>query len=177
MEISALMMKNQAVKLFVLLLATLLLAPVHAEEFLFRDFDGKEQVFHDQLADGQWTVVMIWAHDCPACNEEVQAWDLFHADHEESDARVLGLSLDGAAGESGAREFLERHEPDFKNLIGEPRDVARMVSKSSGRPLYGTPTFLVFSPGRKLVAMQVGPLNPSLLETYMRENSLAGVSE
>lgn len=177
MGMSKLIMKNQSLNLIVLLLAVLLLAPVQAEDFQFRDFEGNKQVFHDQLADGLWTVVMIWAHDCPVCNEEVQAWDLFHADHEETDARVLGLSLDGVAGESGAREFLERHEPDFKNLIGEPRDVARMVSKVSGRPLYGTPTFLIYSPDRQLVAMQVGPLNPALLESYMRENSLAGLSE
>ena len=170
-------MKNQAFKLVILFLAIMLLSPVQAEEFQFRDFEGNKQVFNDQLADGQWTVVMIWAHDCPVCNEEVQSWDLFHADHEDSDARVLGLSLDGAAGESGAREFLERHEPAFKNLIGEPRDVARLVSKASGRPLYGTPTFLIYSPERRLVAMQVGPLNPALLETYMRENSIAGLSE
>jgi thiol-disulfide isomerase/thioredoxin len=170
-------MKKHALKLVILLLAMWLVTSVQAEEFLFRDFEGSKQVFHDQLADGQWTVVMIWAHDCPVCNEEVQTWDLFHADHEDSDARVIGLSLDGAAGEAGAREFLERHEPGFQNLLGEPRDVARMVSRASGRPLYGTPTFLIYSPDRRLVAMQVGPLNPALLETYMLENSMAGISK
>jgi peroxiredoxin len=131
-----------------------------------KDFEGQTQELSSFVGQGQWSVVMIWAHDCPICNEEVQAYDLFHLDHEDGDARVLGISLDGGA-EEKAMEFIERHDPSFTNWIGGARSVARLVVELTGRQLMGTPTFLIFDRGGKLRATQAGRLDPQLIEAFI----------
>ena len=115
-----------------LLILLLLWIPV-AQSVELKDFQGQDQDLSTFIGQDYWSVVMIWAHDCPICNEEVQAYDLFHLEHEDGDVRVLGISIDGGA-EDQAMAFIQRHEPSFTNWIGRGADVARMVMELSGRP-------------------------------------------
>jgi len=132
-----------------------------------KDFEGTSHELSEFIGQGKWSVVMIWAHDCPICNEEVQAYDLFHHDHADTDAEVLGISVDGGGREEEARAFLERHDPGFTNWIAGPGEVSRMLTELSGRPLMGTPTFLLFDRSGKIRAFQVGKLDPQIIEDFI----------
>jgi peroxiredoxin len=135
------------------------------------DFNGNPRSLDEFTGKGKWVVVMIWAHNCPLCNQEVQKFDIFHADHEERDAMVVGVSIDGGYNDQKAREFIDRHELGFPNLIGDARSVARLHIDLSGQRLVGTPTFLLFAPTGELVGMQVGPLEPEMIESFMVKNA------
>jgi peroxiredoxin len=114
---------------------------------------------------------MIWAHNCPLCNQEVQKFDIFHAEHEDRDAMVLGISIDGGYHDQKAQEFIDRHELEFPNLIGDARSVAQLHLDLTGQRLVGTPTFFLFAPSGELVGMQVGPLEPETIEAFMQKNA------
>ena len=141
----------------------------------FQDLEGKPRSLEDYTGKGKWVVVMIWASDCHICNAEAQQYDIFHGNHMNKDAIVVGISMDGAAGRKDATAFVERHMLTFPNLIGEPEAVAGLYTGSTGRPWIGTPTFLIYGPDGRLMAEQVGAVPTELIEEFMaREAQAAG---
>jgi len=121
-------------------------------------------------ADGKWLVVMIWASNCPICNQEIDSYVEFHEAHKGDDARVLGISLDGESGKQAARDFVQRHAVSFPSLIGEPVEVAAMYSELTGLSFRGTPTFLVYNPKGELSAQQVGAVPTELIVHHIESN-------
>lgn len=161
------MRKPHSMTLWLLLGMILLGAGGAATAAELRDFDGNPARIGDFTGQERWLVVMLWASDCPVCNAEVHQYNDFHTFHADSDARVLGISLDGAAKQDAAREFIRRHEVIFPNLIGEPADVAGLYRQLVGRPFAGTPTFLIYDPAGDLVAQQVGAVPVNLIEEFI----------
>lgn len=152
-----------------LLVASLLLSAAVSAAPL-QDFDGKSRTIADYTGHGKWLVVMIWASDCHVCNVEAHHYVDFHSAHHASDARVLGISMDGDSGKADAREFIKRHALNFVNLLGEPDDVAAMYSQLTGRPWVGTPTFLIYDPAGKLTAQQVGAVPVTMIEDFIKNH-------
>jgi peroxiredoxin len=154
--------------------ALLLLAlslPAFAASSALRDFNGNARDIADFTGNGKWLVVMIWASDCQVCNAEAYKYVDFHTFHKDNDARMLGISMDGAAKKNAARAFIDRHNVNFPNLIGEPQDVAGLYTRLTGQPWRGTPTFLIYSPSGELRAQQVGAVPPHLIEQFIQKNS------
>lgn len=151
-----------------LLLTLLLLTPgLAAAAAPLTDFAGKPQQIDDYAGHGKWLVVMFWASDCPVCNAEVHQYNDFHTFHQDSDATVLGISLDGAGKLAEAKAFVARHEVGFPNLIGEPEAVSALYGALVGRPLEGTPAFLIYDPAGKLVAARVGAVPANRIEEFI----------
>ena len=120
---------------------------------------------------GKWLVVMVWASDCEICKTEVGAYKQFHQRHRQTTASVLGLTIDGAAGKEEALDFVNQHNLNFSNLIGEPEAVMSYFQILTGSPWIGTPSFLVFGPNGELMAKQVGALSPDLIDQFIADNS------
>ena len=134
-------------------------------------FDGKPAEVSNYTGGGKWLVVMIWASDCHICNKEASQYVDFHFVHQDDDARVLGISIDGQAKKAEAEKFIERHKVNFPNLIGEPGEVAEWFARLTGSPFVGTPTFLFYDPSGKLVAKQVGAVPTELIEAFMEQQA------
>ncbi len=92
---------------------------------------------------------------------EVGAYKQFHQRHRKTTASVLGLTLDGAVGKEDALDFVNQHNLNFNNLIGEPETVMSYFQILTGSPWIGTPSFLIFGPNGELMAKQVGALSPA----------------
>lgn len=135
------------------------------ETLVLKDLDGKETSVGQYLGKGKWTVVMVWAHNCPICNQEVEDMNFFHDEHKDRDAQVLGISVDGWSGVDKARGFVDLHGVDFPNLITEPRQ--DVLGQFDGREFVGTPTFYLFTPEGKLAGKQIGPLEPEVVERFI----------
>jgi thiol-disulfide isomerase/thioredoxin len=158
-------------------LAMLLLAAsglVPAADPILRDPNGAVHTLHEYTGGGKWTVVMMWASDCHVCNEEAHAYSDFHRRHRETDAVMLGLSLDGWERRDAAGDFIRRHALAFPNLIVEPDGGAALYASLTGRPWIGTPTFLVYGPDGTLLAQVVGAVPVEIIEGFMREQAAAG---
>ncbi|MDC1287439.1 TlpA family protein disulfide reductase [Gammaproteobacteria bacterium] len=157
------------------LLVTLLLlvaSPLTAAAPLLQNLQSNAFETIDQHMDpGKWLVVMIWASDCEICKREVGSYQQFHERHEQRDARVLGITLDGALGEKAARGFVAAHGVGFDNLIGEPETVTSYFQVVTGSPWVGTPTFLIYGPDGSLLAKQAGAVPVDLIEQFIAANS------
>ena len=132
-----------------------------------QDFKGNPHNLKEYLGNGKWTIVMLWASDCHICNQEAHQYVQFHKKHQNKDASVLGISLDGQEKKSDAEGFLKEHTINFPNLIGEPMGVASIYRELTGDNFRGTPTFLIFSPKGDLRAQQVGAVPTDLIEQFM----------
>ncbi len=139
-----------------------------APDLTLRDFDGNPHHLSEYIGNGKWTVVAIWENDCPICNAEIQTMEFFHLDRKDKDATVLGVSIDGWKGRKLAKDFVERHDLTFPNLLIE-LDIAQMM-KFGGGMFYGTPTFFIYDPTGKIVARQIGPLPIDALEKFIAGN-------
>ncbi len=138
----------------------------------FQDFTGKSQALENFTGKGKWLVVMMWASDCHICNKEAYQYVDFHMLHSDKDASVLGISLDGESRLNEAKSFIKRHSVDFPNLIAEPEYVGSVYYKLTGQHFAGTPTFLIFSPEGELKAAQAGAVPTSLIEDFIKQNSI-----
>jgi peroxiredoxin len=135
------------------------------------DFEASPEALQARVGQGDWTVVMIWAHDCHVCNAEAYQYVDFHDMNQGSGARVLGLSLDGAGERAQAQAFVERHGLSFPSLLAEPQDVARTYMQLSGRPFVGTPSLLIFDPSGALRVADAGAVPTDLIEDFIRRES------
>jgi len=157
-------------QLFFLLLV-FLLAPVSASEGVFRDFQGNERPVDTFAGDGNWLVLMIWAHDCGVCDQEVGSYEVFHHNSGDKNIRILGLSIDGESKKQQASNFISRHDLTFPNLIGELPEVMDYYRSKTRSMFVGTPSFLLFDPSGEIKAVQVGPASPEAVEKFIAKSS------
>ena len=163
---------SASIKFLTAVLLVILSCPTLAGSPLFQNLgsDAFETV-DIHRGQGQWLVVMLWASDCEICKTEVGAYKQFHQRHRQTTASVLGLTIDGTAGKEEALDFVNQHNLNFSNLIGEPETVMSYFQVLTGSPWIGTPSFLVFGPNGELMAQQVGALSPGLIEQFIADNS------
>jgi len=134
-------------------------------EVVLSDLNGKPVPVSNYIGQGKWTVVMLWAHNCPVCNREVDNISFFYDAHKKKGVNVLGVSVDGLSLVKKARAFVDDHLVDFPNLIVEP--TSSKIAELGGGPLVGTPTFYVYSPEGKLVAKNVGAISIKALNQFL----------
>lgn len=160
-------------RFLVLIIAGLSLLPfwAKASEMVLQDFSGAYKSLSDYTGKGKWTVVMLWASDCMVCNKEAHQYVAFHEKHKNTNATVLGVSLDGNAKKKEAQEFLDRHKVSFPSLIGEPVFVANGFQEITGEDFRGTPTFLIYGPDGKIQAQQAGAVPTDLIESFIAQES------
>ncbi len=138
-----------------------------------KDLDGQARNVGEFIGQGRWTVVAIWSADCPICRREIHQMAFFHDTHKDKDARVLGVSVDGAGGVKKARAFVQEHGLDFPNLLAEPRQVAAFGAGA----FIGTPTFYIYSPTGELLARQIGPVTQQDIEQFIASRAGAPAPE
>jgi len=133
------------------------------------DFSDKPVQFEDYIKAKQWTVVMFWASDCHVCNVEVNQFVKLHRDYKDKNIRVLGVSVDGKVKKTAALDFINIHNVNFPNLIGEIETIAGLYNQYTNETWIGTPTFMVFSPSGKIMAQRTGVLPPELIVGFIEK--------
>ena len=132
-----------------------------------RTFAGEEVSIDQYAGQDKWLLVMIWSTDCSVCFKEMPGIAKFHTGHEDIDAKVLGVALDGYDNREAVAAFAERYSLSFPNLIAEMPAFALRYEFEVGESLRGTPTYLLFNPAGELVANNPGPLRPVAVEQFM----------
>lgn len=141
------------------------------KEILLHDFSGNSHKLSEYTGKGKWLVVMIWASDCHICNKEVKNYIAFHKKHKNTDATILGISVDGMEFKDNAQEFIRKHKVNFPNLIAAPIVVDHLYELQTGQNLVGTPSFLIYSPSGDLKAQQTGAVPTSIVEDFIKKYS------
>ena len=124
----------------------------------------------DHLTVGKWNVVMIWAHDCVACNQEAADYAALHSRHTGKTAEVLGISMDGENFRTEARKFVERHNLTFPSLLLEPEELVSYYESMTQTPWIGTPSYMIFDPQGNLAAKQAGAIPAHLIDQFLAQH-------
>jgi len=136
-----------------------------------REFHPGPAALDEFTGKGQWVILKIWRSSCHICNREAYQYVDFHEFHKDTDAVMLGLSLDGED-RAAALSFIERHEIPYPNLIGDYATVTGWYANLTGREFVGTPTFLLYDPSGTLRAQQVGAVPTELIEQFIADNTV-----
>ena len=131
-------------------------------DFMLPDMTGKEHRLSDYR--GKWVLVNFWATWCPPCREELPELEVFHANHSEKDAVVLGVNMEDI-GLEPLRAFVDEQFLSFPILRMSPR-----VSTELGR-IPGLPTSFLISPSGEVAARHVGPLTKQVLEDFIQRHA------
>jgi peroxiredoxin len=155
-------MKSISLQLRVLLCLFLMLPAfgVSAEpaDFELPGLDGKTHRLSDYR--GKWVLVNYWATWCPPCLEELPELEVFHNNHKDRDAVVLGVSMERIK-EERLREFVEDQFLSFPILMTPP------VMKTELGKVPGLPTSFLIDPSGEVVAKQVGSLTAADIEQFI----------
>ena len=137
------------------------------EDVEFIDLEGKSTFLSDYK--GKWVIINLWATWCPPCLVEIPDLILFHEEHKDKDAIVIGVNYETIDLEK-VKAFAD------SQMINFP--VVRFKGKVDGRTtpfgdLKGLPTTYMVTPEGSVVAARVGMVDQKMLETFMeRYNSI-----
>ena len=163
-------MRNSASRLFLLWLLLLLglslaaCAQSESVDFTLPDLEGKPRSLSEFR--GKWVVVNYWATWCPPCREEMPELEVFHANHKDEDAVVLGVNMETIS-LARLREFAEEQFISFPILREQPRAHTEL-----GR-IPGLPASYLIDPEGRVAGRQVGPLTLQRLERMIEKLKLA----
>lgn len=146
-----------------LLVACLLLLTLNvaANEFAFRDMQGKEQRLSDYK--GKWVLLNFWATWCPPCLEEIPDLVEMHNARKATDFAVIGIVM--SSSKDSVVSFAKQLEISYPIVFGDDRIAAQV-----GR-IDALPTSYLYDPTGKLVSYQAGMITREAIETYIRSKS------
>ena len=156
--------------LAVLLVFFPVLALAAPEREMLLNLEGQPHTLDEYTGRGKWLVVTVWASDCAVCNREIHELKAFHQAHRETDASVLGISVDGLGGRQNALAFIKRHGVNFPNLLDDGSAFKAIYLRATARPWFGgTPMNLVYAPSGELLARRIGPLGKAELDAFIKQ--------
>jgi thiol-disulfide isomerase/thioredoxin len=146
-----------------LLLACLLLITfnVTANEFVFRDMQGKEQRLSEYR--GKWVLLNFWATWCPPCLEEIPDLVEMHNARSTSDFAVIGVAM--SSSRDSVISFGKQLEISYPIVLGDDKTAAQI-----GR-INALPTSYLYDPSGKLVSYQTGMVTREAIESYIRSKT------
>lgn len=109
---------------------------------------------------GKWLVVNYWATWCPPCIEEMPELQLFHDQHADKNAMVIGINTE-LINPARLRRFLDDY------FITYPIFVSRPTQQSELGLIPGLPTTFLVNPEGEVVARQVGPVTGDMIEQFI----------
>ena len=131
-------------------------------DFQLQGLDGKTYRLSDYR--GKWVLVNYWATWCPPCREELPELEVFHSNHKDKDAVVLGVAMERIKKER-LQKFVDDQFLSYPILMMEPA-----ASTELGR-VPGLPTSYLVDPSGELAARQVGPVTVKDLEIFINSEA------
>jgi thiol-disulfide isomerase/thioredoxin len=135
-----------------------------------RTLDGVSVPLSTYFEPGKWTMVMMWTTYCGICRRQYPVVSAFHDRHKDTDAKVIGISLDGYAEAAKVRAYITARKMSFDSTIAEADAIAAVYKTITGEAFTGTPTYLMFAPDGVLVAHVPGVLTMKAVEDFIRDN-------
>lgn len=134
--------------------------------------DGEVVDLDTVIGQGKWTLVMIWATNCHICHEQKPEISVFHNEHKDIDAHVIGIALDGLENIDAVNAYLDKNKPSFPSYVGNIAIVASHYMWLTEESLRGTPTYLLFDPKGELLGNNPGPLSVGAIESFIARKSV-----
>lgn len=137
--------------------------------FALTTLDGKADKIENYLGKGKWTVVEVWESNCSACRMHMP--DMVMFDGKLENVQLLGISLDTQNGVKKTQSFIDEYDIEFPTLVSNNVETNIWLQQTVGQGLLGTPTFVIFNPEGKRMAVQSGIVATASLERYITSRS------
>ena len=141
---------------------------VEVVEFSAKDLQGNDHSIEQYR--GKWVVINYWGTFCGPCIREMPELSIFHNEHKDDDAVVLGINQEEIPVQMLAN-FTRNLKVDFPSL---------KVPFEQVTP-FGTvtvlPTTFIVNPKGEIVARQQGPVSSELLEDYIARKTQQTLQE
>jgi thiol-disulfide isomerase/thioredoxin len=151
----------KTLRLVLLICAALMTFNAVANEFSFKDMQGKIQRLSDYK--GKWVLVNFWATWCPPCLEEIPDLVEMHNAHKESDFAVIGIAM--SSGVDSVNAFAKQMEISYPIVYGNDQ-IAAQIGK-----INALPTSYLYDPSGKLVSYQSGAVTRNDIENFIRSRT------
>jgi peroxiredoxin len=162
---------NSSLKLTLLSFLLVLLSQstqADAPDISLEDLNGNYHSISEYIGHGKWTLVNVWSPTCIQCAVDMPDLNKFHLKHRDTDATVLGITIDFPSFKYGKKDlataFIKKYNISFPILMGD-QDLASQVS---GKRLKAIPTTYFFHPDGNLVARWPGMVKKEELEEFIR---------
>jgi len=133
-------------------------------DFTLPGLDGQDHRLSDYR--GKWVLVNYWATWCPPCLEELPELEVFHNNHKDKDAVVIGVNME-RIDKQHLQAFVDGQFLSYPILMSKP------VARSALGKIPGLPTSFLVNPAGEVVARQVGPLTAADLERFIGKSAPA----
>ncbi len=131
------------------------------EDIKFIDLDGNETMLSDYK--GKWVIVNLWATWCPPCLVEIPDLIMFHEEHKDKNAIVIGVNYEDIA-ISKVKAFAQEQMINFPIVRFEGKMDG--ITSPFGR-VYGLPATYMVAPDGQVVAARTGMVDQKMLEGFM----------
>ncbi len=162
---------NYRLSLIIIILLSIISIKAHASfDTPIKSIDDSEHNLSEYIGQGKWVVLNIWGTRCPPCREEMPELVLFHDEHKDKDAIVVGIAIDfpsfGYADKNEVISFSNDYLIDFPVLLSD----SSITEKIGLGHLEGLPTTYVFNPDGMVIGMQVGGITKKILDDFISKN-------
>ncbi len=162
------MIKWMRLLIFSILLSSIELAFSHEHKLLMEGVDGRQHSLSEYVGKGKWVVVNVWATACPHCRRELFDLASFHDRHHNTDAIVVGLTLDlnsfGIPDKEYLSSFTSSYLMDYPVLLVS----GQLASKVIGISVNNVPMTFFYNPTGELVYQLSGEITTQLLEDIIK---------
>lgn len=141
-----------------------------ASDFEVRTLDGKDVPLSTYFEPGKWTMVMLWTTYCSTCRKQYPLISAFHDKHKDTDAKVIGISLDGFALMDKVRDYIAVQPMTFDSTVVEIVKFSHAFKAITEENFTGTPTYLMFDPSGAMVGHAAGPMKIEIAEQFIADN-------
>jgi len=128
------------------------------------DTNGRPDRLKTSVISNDWTLVMLWAHDCIPCERQKPMIEQFYRQNKTRGLSVIGVSTDSKALRIKAQETYRASKTSFTNYYYEGSDFRLAYGQFTGRDFLGTPTYMVYDSNGQLRGTHTGTLNRDMLE-------------
>ena len=142
-----------------------------ASDMQVKSLTGESVALSSYFEPGKWTLVMLWTTYCGTCRSQYPVVSEFHNKHKDSDAKVIGISLDGIGVIDKVRAYIHEKPMTFDSAVLDVDEFRPAYKALTEESFTGTPTYLMFDPDGALVAHVPGLITVEGVEQFIAENS------
>lgn len=144
-------------------------AATDANNIRLKSFTKADVSLISDIQEGKFTLLMIWATNCPPCEEQKPMIQQFHTDYHTTKAQVVGVVIDGFKNLDEVNRLIEKEQPTYSNYIAEPSTFLNDFRLATGKQFVGAPTYIMFDDKGNTLAVAMGPITRVQLDAALSQ--------
>lgn len=116
------------------------------------------------IDNGKYTLVMVWATNCPLCEEQKPMIQAFHVDYKDTKANVVGIAIDGIGKIDEINTIIDKSKPTYTNYVAAASTFLDDFEFATGKRFNATPTYIMFDPKGNALAVAIGVVTREQLD-------------